>query len=106
MWFTGKNYYNLADEKDRNFIFYDSYNHIWKPGLKLLHATYLQLELYCVIRDVFGCMIRLNISNVLVRDGMFLKLTATVNSWRLFRRNLAFVITMYKHSPRKASYLG
>jgi hypothetical protein len=31
---------------------------IWKPGLKLLHATCLQLELYCVIGDVFGCMIR------------------------------------------------
>ena len=39
--------YNLADEKDRNF--YDRYNHIWKPGLKLLHATCLQLELCCVI---------------------------------------------------------
>jgi hypothetical protein len=51
--------YNVADEKDRNFIFYDRYNHIWKPGLKLLHATCLQLELYCVIVDVFGCMIRL-----------------------------------------------
>jgi hypothetical protein len=59
MWFTGKNYYNLADEKDRNFIFYDCYNHIWKPGLKLLHATCLQLGLYCVIGDVFGCMVRL-----------------------------------------------
>jgi hypothetical protein len=28
MSFTGKNYYNLADEKDRNFIFYDCYNHM------------------------------------------------------------------------------
>jgi hypothetical protein len=47
MWFTGKNYYNVADEKDRNFIFYDRYNHM--ETLKLLHATCLQLELYHVI---------------------------------------------------------
>jgi hypothetical protein len=29
MWFTGKNYYNLAVEKDRVFIF----TTIWKPDL-------------------------------------------------------------------------
>ena len=58
MWFTGKNYYNLAHEKDRNFTFV-TVTTIWKPGLKLLYATCLQLELYCVIGDVFDCMIRL-----------------------------------------------
>jgi hypothetical protein len=53
--------YFLKLSTGRGFIFYDRYNHIWKPGLKLLHATCLQLELYCVIGDVFGCMIRLKI---------------------------------------------
>jgi hypothetical protein len=39
MWFTGINYYKLAVEKDRDFIF-TSITTIWKPGFTgflLLH---------------------------------------------------------------------
>ena len=39
MWFTGKkNYYNLAVEKDCDFIF-TSVTTIWKPGLSLVHTS-------------------------------------------------------------------
>jgi hypothetical protein len=33
IWFTGKNYYNLAVEKDRESIFATATT-IWKPGFK------------------------------------------------------------------------
>jgi hypothetical protein len=38
MWFTGKNYYNLAVEKDRDSIF-TTVTPIWKPGTSnIYHA--------------------------------------------------------------------